>query len=220
MKNKLIFSYTLILSLFCTTLFAQLSIGVKAGANFASMDEITLPMTDNSNITGYNIGLIAEIGIFDFLAIQPEIGIIQKGNELQFNIPDNSGTETITFDYLEFAALAKLKIGGDGMGIQLIGGPTLSYAIKGTEQVDITTIGGTRIETEEDIDFENGNYEQGDFGLALGGGFYFGLSSTSKLFVDARYLLGMKNILKEGDIRAESLKHRGVNLSAGILFVL
>lgn len=220
MKNNLIPSAIVVLSLITSPIFAQLSIGVKAGANFANMDEVSLPMTENNNITGFNVGLVAEIGIFDFLALQPEIGFIQKGNELQFNIPDNSGTETLTLDYLDLAALAKIKIGGEGMGIHLIGGPTFSYALKGTERTDIITIAGTRIETEEDVDFDNGNYEQSDFGLALGGGAYFGLGSSTKLFLDARYLLGMKNILKEGDIRAESLKHRGVNVSAGILFVL
>lgn len=220
MKNNLLLSATLILCFITSSLFAQISIGVKAGANFANMDEISLPMTENSNITGFNAGLVAEIGIFDFLAFQPEIGFIQKGNELQFNIPDNSGTETITFDYLDLAALAKIKIGGDGMGIYLIGGPTISYALKGTETTDIITIAGTRIRTEEDVDFDNDNYEQSDFGLALGGGAYFGLGSSTKLFLDARYLLGMKNILTESDIRAESLKHRGVNVSAGILFEL
>ncbi len=73
--------------------------GAKAGANFAS---ITGDDADFDGRTGYHIGLVAELGLSEKFAIQPELIYSAQG-------ADESGLD-LNIDYLNLPILAEIKL--------------------------------------------------------------------------------------------------------------
>ncbi len=211
--------FLLLISSFCSTLIAQISLGVRGG--------ITLPDITISEQDGYyyeggvdylvfmgtSLGAVLEIKLHKNFAIQPEIMLVQKGTKVDF--PDyyysyyyySGFTEEtkLRLNYLEVPILAKGIIGNESVTGYAAVGPTLGYAASGY----LTELGEKMTLKDEDWD----GFTRFELGASFGGG--VGLSvGNGQAFLDLRYLLGFTNIIDDTDIK---VRNRAISISVGYL---
>jgi len=223
--HKSLKSAAFAIALLFTGTIAWAQVGIKAGVNIASLSkdpgEDEPGDYDAISILGFQGGLTFELPIAGPLALQPELLFIQKGGKSEFIITeDNKSINTVTYNYLEIPILLKLKLGstdGDGAGFYLIGGPYAGYVFGGKSKQELTILGQTST-SEQTIDYddEDFNEKRVDWGASFGLGVHFG-----KLFVDARYNLGINNLLDEDANNNNDdkpyLRTRGIGLALGLV---
>ena len=223
MRNKslVLFSFLLLAGL----AQAQISIGVRAGANLANVsfsDTSDLDIGDPKTRVGAILGAVLEMGITEKLAIQVEPSFIQKG----WRIKDESQLlgQTIkidgnyTFNYIDVPVLAKLRFNGENTGLYAFAGPTFGYMASGKYKVT-TEVAGQKETEEEKLTFDDEDgINRFDVGATLGAGFQLNLGG-GRLFFDARYNLGLSNIADEEETGEDfSIRNKGIGLSVGYLF--
>lgn len=218
MRLSLIFLFTLLSFSF---LSAQVAFGPKIGINIAFWDNYVLidingQKAEEPPLVGYNFGLFTEFDLGKSFFLQGELSLLQKG--LAFVKDD--GTEIHTgINYLDLGALAKYKMKGEYLGIFFLAGPQVGYAISG----EVRTIPG-KLNTVEDssstFEFEKVGYKRFEFSATMGGGLYYTFANKNELFLDARYLMGLSNILDAGGSTQSAIRNQGVNLTVGALFRL
>jgi hypothetical protein len=131
---------------------------------------------------GFSIPVTAD----NFFAIQPELLYIQKGAKFNSNLSTTRVGDTY-INYFELPVLAKINFGGESFRLYVNGGPSVSYALFGrTNNTDIEFGDGA------DVSFNN----RIDLGLQFGGGIGF-KAGPGDILLDARYGLGMSNLLDE-----------------------
>lgn len=199
---------------------AQVAFGIKGGLNFASQTfkGVDLDSLEEKSITGVAVGALVEISFGDYFAVQPEVNFLQKGSETVTGV--RTGTIEITrstikkFSYLDVPILAKLNLGDENFKIYGVAGPTLGFALRGSQE-EMTTVNGTSETEESDIDFDTDRLKRFELGGTVGAGLtiYFG---TVGVFADGRYLLGFSNT-KDNDDEI-TIKNKGVNANLGIVF--
>jgi hypothetical protein len=117
--------------------------------------------------------------------------------------------------------LAKLKFySEEGSGFYVLGGPFVGLAVSGKSK-RTTTILGAENTVEEDFNFDNDTeaerQRRTDWGVSFGGGVKFG-----HMFVDARYNLGINNLLdNDADNQNDNKPYRrtrGIGLVLGYEF--
>ncbi len=179
---------------------SQAQVAIKAGVNFASISEsATLEEYEslkNNSVAGLQAGLSFDLGLSDVFTIQPEVLFIQKGGKSTYTINDNNKiVNRLYYNYVEVPVLAKLKFYGEdkGSGFYLLGGPFIGLALGGKSKTTTTLLGNTTT-AEDDFNFDNDDQadrqRRTDWGVSFGGGVKFG-----HVFLDARYNLGMNNLL-------------------------
>jgi hypothetical protein len=205
---------------------AQVSVGIKAGVNFADADLTGLipALTPSTDIfSGYTIGVIAEIPLGAEFSFRPELNYIQKGFSasqsintefLGMNIPLGIKANT-RLNYIEMPLLLKYRYGNEKAGVYAIAGPGLGYATNGFAQPIITSIIDIKL-PQVDIDFSSDTYNR----LELSGNIGLGAEiavGNGKFFTDLRYNKGFTNMLNDPivDIRA---KNQAFNFSAGFAY--
>ena len=213
---------------FSTFSFAQVSIGVKGGVNFANistpdLSSIGIPETKmNPSAT---IGAVAEIPIASGFAIQPEFNFTQKGFVIQEDIPLNLGdfdlpigVRAITdLNYLEMPVLAKYNFGSGILGGYVAAGPTVSYAQSARFRTTTNFIIDINI-IDQKFDLDALNVSRFDVGASIGAGGTINLGGT-KLFVDARYTHGFQKLDNIPVIDLD-FRNRSVALTTGFLIPL
>lgn len=223
-KYPAIALFFLLFFAFQQSLSAQ--IGLKAGINYASLSESSsednLGDYSKKSVVGLQAGIIAEIKIIDQFVIQPEFLFIQKGGKSEYVInEDNMSVTRVIYNYAEIPVLAKLKLGntdGEGLGFYVLGGPFAGFALNGRGETEITILGITT-KDEFDIDYsdEDNDQKRIDWGASFGAGL-----SIGHFFIDARYNLGINNLLDEDADNSNDnkpyLRTRGIGLTAGFLF--
>ncbi len=143
---------------------ASVSLGLKAGLNFANVDTSTPGAAYNSR-TGYHAGAFVNIKLTK-LAIQPEVIYSVQGSD----VSSATSSQALELAYVNIPVLVKFYLIG---GLNLQGGPQFGFLASATQ-------GGTDIK-----DFVKGT----DTSIALGAGF-----DISKFVIDARYNLGLSEI--------------------------
>lgn len=164
------------LSLLAVTMFfalaaysqAEVSIGIKAGPNFANLDTDASISANYKNRTGFHGGAFA---LFKFgkIGVQPELLFSQQGSKVTINSQDFDAN----YSYINVPIVLKLYTVA---GINLQAGPQFGFlASEKNEYFDANNI-------EEDA-------KSSDFSVALGLGWDlpFGLS------IDGRYNLGISD---------------------------
>ncbi|MGI9548250.1 MAG: porin family protein [Flavobacteriaceae bacterium] len=147
--------------------------GVKVGGNYA-----TIGGDDTDNIDG-KIGLylggVAELGITDRFAVQPEVLFSQQGAKYS----DSGGFDgQFNFNYINVPIMAKFKP-SDAFSIEL--GPQIGFLLTAKDKFDSPTSG------EDDIkDFVGST----DFGGNIGIGYELDMG----LNFNARFNYGFSNI--------------------------
>lgn len=186
MKNTI---YVTLAFLFClSSLSAQsFSFGAKAGANFAN---VTGDDVENASTrTGFHLGAVANIGISDKFGIQPELIYSQQGSK------DDEFDITLKLDYLNIPILADITV---AQGFSLQAGPQFGININSSAEDDNGNEGDV-----EDINSL-------DLGAAVGAQ----LKLESGLFFQARYNLGLSDIVDDS-----SAKNSNITVSIGYFFL-
>lgn len=214
--------------LLVTLTFAQVSLGLKAGVNFAN---ITIPEIGIINIPdaqankSFTVGAVAEFGVANGFAIQTEANYTQKGfiiNEgipLELaNIPLPVGVKVTTdLNYIEVPVLAKYNFGNDKVGGYVTAGPTMSYASGGRFRTAANFIIDFNV-IDQKFDFDNLNISKFDIGASIGAGGTVNLGAT-KLFLDARYTHGF-NKLDNIPVIDLDFRNKNFALTTGFLIPL
>ncbi|MFK8102710.1 MAG: porin family protein [Saprospiraceae bacterium] len=213
----------LVFALFAMTLtftsFAQLSVGVRGGVNFATQsisgDDASSLSLDG--ITGLFIAIPVEIGITENFSVQPELTYLQKGSSFSFDILGFNTESSTTLNYFELPVLAKYKfVKTDDLGVYAAAGPTFGYALGGESKVSIQGV-----EETTDFDFdaeENEDFNRFDLGLSLGAGVEY-KAGPGSIVLDLRYVLGLSN-LNGGENDGVTTKNNGFAASIGYMLTL
>ncbi|SCY64600.1 porin family protein [Flavobacterium caeni] len=153
--KKLLF----ILLLCATTAQAQLRFGIKAGANFADLDGITL---DTKMRTGFHFGALLELDLPGPLAIQPELVYSSQGAKV-----NAAAFDDIQYDYLTVPVALKLYLIPSVLNVEL--GPQFSFLVNDnnafnpgdSSSFDFAALGGLG------LDLGNHLFLQGRYVLGL-----------------------------------------------------
>ncbi|MFD0975298.1 porin family protein [Salinimicrobium gaetbulicola] len=169
--KKLIFIGLLFFSV--SALQAQeMGFGIKGGVNFASLNGDDADGWDGR--TSFHLGLLAEFGLSEKFAIQPEILYSAQGAEEE--------DLTLKLDYLTIPVMAKYYA-TDAFSIEA--GPYIGFNTKAEFDMDGDTM---------DVKDET---ESTDFGIGLGLGYELPMG----VFFQARYAMGLSDIASDGDIK-------------------
>jgi Outer membrane protein beta-barrel domain len=205
---------------------AQISLGLRGGImqnQFNFSDDIE--NLENMKRSGLLGGAFVEFRINEGFALQLEGNYAQKGNEqtIIVSVPNiyTLKTETKTrINYLEIPILAKAGFNLGPARIDLLAGPSFSYALNGQDKIKTTQtfLADEPIVTEatNDYDFET-DLEQYDLGGQAGLQLSFG-TKKRRIFVDGRYLLGFVN--QNNGVANESIEvnNQGIALTVGAQF--
>ena len=165
----------------------QVKFGAKAGVNFASVSGDDADDIDGK--TSFHVGGVANIGISDKLAIQPEVVYSSQG----FTSNEDGSDVEGTLNYINIPVLIDFEI---AQGLSLQAGPQVGINIKKELDIDGQVF---------DLDAEDF-----DYGAALG----LEYQMESGLFFQARYTLGFADFLKDSDA-----KNNVLSFSLGYFFL-
>ncbi|MCX8160333.1 MAG: PorT family protein [Candidatus Saccharicenans sp.] len=201
-----------LLSLATTPALAGIRSGIKGGITLANVKSVpeTFEGYKWETKMGLAGGVFLEIGLPGPLSIQPEVLYVQKGAKITISEGEITGTLKANIDYLEIPLLLKFNLVSGGLTIPSIyAGPYVGFNTKAE-----FVISAAGMEQKEDIKDDIKNTE---FGVT------FGLGLTQKLGVlnltlDARYDLGLSNILEETVTEPSSIKTRTWLFMVGISF--
>lgn len=224
MKTKISFLAVILMSL---TIFgnaqsyerSKISFAILGGVNFQSMnDKNAANNMDYQMITGYHIGVNAQIPIVPEFFFQPGLQLTTKGAKSTYG----SISTTVHLTYIELPLNLVYK-GLLGTGYVMVGfGPYFSYGIGGKVLTK-----GESISSESKIEFTN-TVEITDpitvpyyKPIDIGGNIFAGYEMAMGIFAQLNTQLGMVNIIPE-DHRiggnTSTIKHIGFGLSVGYRF--
>lgn len=170
--------------------FAQSQIGLRVGANFATIkdgieqiENIEEPWTPS-----LTIGVATSLYVNDVFSFAPEFNYSQRGYEAKGS-SSLGGDFTYNYDYnfFEVPLLARMSFGQVLKGYVNLG-PTFSYLMSGKEVQE----GGLN-PGERDLDLEDSRYKRFELGGAVGGGIQLDTGIGSFL-IDLRYITGFTDI--------------------------
>lgn len=225
-KSKYIFAFLLLIS--TSIVYAQSSyetnntrFGILAGLNFQNLNGKNYQgnKLENDMVTGFHIGVNAQIPIVPEFYFQPGLLLSTKGARQT----DVSLTRTYNLSYLELPLNFVYK-GALGNGHVMIGfGPYLGYGFRGSVSNDSN---GSE-SYKENVKFQN-VVELSDplttpyfKAIDLGGNVFAGYEMASGIFIQLNAQLGMVDINPQdnrlpGDQSA--LRNSGFGLSIGYRF--
>lgn len=178
---------------------AQLSIGLKGGPNFASINTKESAGENYKSRTGFHAGAFALIKLTK-IGIQPEILFSQQGSTFKYSgSPDLKSN----FTYFNIPIIIKLYTIA---GINIQAGPQFGF-ITSAESETYDEL--TKKVTKEDIKNE---LKGSDISLALGVGWDLPFGLT----LDGRYNLGLSDINEGG---GDSIKNQVWQVSIGYKFI-
>jgi len=206
----------------------QVSLGVKAGVNFA--DTRVNGLIDNllpeqTVYTGFTTGIVAEIPMINGFSFRPELNYIQKGFISQANLYDFEvigidipiGAKAKTrYNYIEMPLLLKFSTGNDIAKFYVIAGPNVSYAVN----AHIRPVANFLISfnlPKVNLGLSNDIYQRWELSGTLGAGAEI-MAGHGKIFGDIRYTHGFTNMVNNPIIDFQA-KNQGFNLSAGYAYV-
>lgn len=188
------------------SLRAQPHVGFRAGIHFAHLVTTEDGTITKAGVPGLNAVLFFDFGLGKRLALQSELGFIQKGFKTKIAVLGVKNYTT-TFNYLDLNALLKYRFNGKKLQGYGLFGPYLGGALSG-KQKDASDGETTPVKFDAP-----GGFKRADWGLIAGGG--FGLpAGRGTLLADLRYHVGLlainEHYLANGDMR-----HRGFSISIG-----
>lgn len=200
MKNLFLSTVLLFIGVLCIQA-QNLKIGPKAGVNFTTVHG---DLEDRKIKTGFHAGIMAEIGITEVFAIQPELlystqGVIQEGSFLDFDFKS-----TTKLDYLNLPIMGKYYI-IERFSIEL--GPQLGILLNSKSKYEMEG------ESEEQDNKKMTNNM--DFGLNAG----LSYKLDNGISFGARYNLGLSNINDGENADDHKLRHGVIQVSVGYFFM-
>lgn len=190
MKGRFLLLVLFILGI-STNNFAQnkTTFGLKAGVNFTGFHTGTSTYTGQF---GVNAGATLEHRITRIISIQPELIFNQKGGDYTISGNDMVIRATSKLNYLDIPLMAKINI-LENLNFQL--GPQIGFLLS-----EKTEYGSEEIDTAPEFL---------DLGINAG----LGYQTKSRIFVQARYSYGIKEIFEN-----TNYKNSVISLSIGYKF--
>ena len=186
--------------------------GAKLGLNISNFSG---DVENSKSLIGAQIGGFAEISISDKFAIQPELLFSMQGAKSEYsesNVDYSLSEESKSkLNYLNVPVLAKYYVADK---FALLAGPQFGFLISAKEKYDFSeTSMGTTDSGSDSIDTK-------DFYKSLALSFNIGASYsvTEKIFVDARYNLGLSSLAKEFQGDKIDIKNNVIQVSLGYKF--
>lgn len=183
------------------TLVSNLTIGVKAGANFGFLaEDYKSRFTDFR--PGFMVGIAASYYILDWIAISPEVYYMERGgNNLPHTLmyatgsPALVGLEQVDLEIrtLEVPVLATLHFPGStgNFLLKVVAGPSFGYTINATG-INTRVLGFNETKTYSKTDFTD-VIDNWEYCATLGAGFDIKASSFV-ISVEGRYRAGFSNL--------------------------
>ena len=205
------FSILIIVLFISTFSFAQLGLGIKAGASVSNF-----PPDKNDIETilggGYQLGAFARIG--DKWHIQPEVYFTSKSGTINYDFQTVNIKQEIILKAVDVPILIGWKIiDPPMMNVRLQAGPVASFVSE--KKFNVSFDGVKQDDPSEE--YVN-SYSDLNWGLQFGAGADFLFLS-----VDLRYELGLNNIYKNADglpeIPFDNIKSNLLLLSVGWKFL-
>lgn len=195
----------------------EIKFGAKVGLNISNFSG---EVTDAKSLIGGQIGGFTEIAISDKFAIMPELIFSMQGaktnyfeSDVNYSYSEASKTK---LNYLNIPVLAKYNVNEK---FSILAGPQFGILISAKEDFDVSeTISGVTDSYSESVDVKD-LYKTLSLSLNIGASY----SITEKIFVDARYNLGLSSIAKDftdefGDSYSADIKNNVIQFSVGYKF--
>jgi hypothetical protein len=198
---KKVLFFTIAILTFSFVKAQEISYGLKAGLNYSNWN-FSYEGADYDARLAYHIGAVVEFGLSDKFAVQPELLYSAVGAQYTYDSSPTArvvsdDTMVYALDYISIPVMAKYYA-AEGLSLEV--GPQIGILIAAKAKLG---------DESEDIKDE---LNSTDFGAAIGAGYKL----ENGLFFNARYVLGLSNILKDsGD---EWGKNNAFQFSVGYKF--
>lgn len=127
----------------------MLNFGVKAGANFASLDGDGLEGLET--YTSFHFGALLELKVFENFSLQPELLYSSQGAKV-----NSEAVDDINFNYVTVPVLAKFYLISNRLSLEA--GPQFSFLINDnvgdqfeSESFDFAAVGGLGLNITDNI---------------------------------------------------------------------
>jgi len=192
---------------------AQFNFGVRGGVGLTNVyqkKDGEMKVLDYK--PGFQIGIITEYALLDFLFLQPGISFSRQGMKTEMSISKNSANFTWDLNYIQVPI--NIQIRNNSSKLYLQAGPYFGYGISGKLKVKAVS-GGTTDSATEKITFGGKgtkvtDFNAFDFGVGVGTGFRFGNLQTG---LEINY--GFVNITTSKDV---TMKNLGLALTVAYMF--
>jgi opacity protein-like surface antigen len=156
--KKLIVIFALILISVTDANAQMLKFGVKAGANFASLEGDGLEGLET--YTSFHFGALLEVKVFENFSIQPELLYSSQGSKV-----NEENVKDINFNYITVPVLAKFYLISEKLSLEA--GPQFSFLIDDnleetfeSKSFDFAAVGGLSFQFTENV-FAQARYVAG-----------------------------------------------------------
>ena len=214
MKRMYVILGVLMIFRLASTASAQKNrIGILGGLNFANLD---VDSGKTSNRNAYGFGGFLELGLGEKLALCLQPMFLQKGAKIVMEEGAEGLSGEFQMSYIEIPVLLKLPLGSGGAVPYLLAGPTVGFVTSSKVLVKV-------LEISVDADFKDATKSL-DVGAVFGGGIQLPMGQN-RIFVEAKYSLGLADIAQAGEINAlgmtgsipdTEVKTKGIQIMAGI----
>lgn len=194
MKKILLFT-ALILGWNISGAYAQMHIGIKAGANITTAKFIANYEADIGSVAGLYVGPYVNIDLSDKLLVQPALLYSMEG--YQYDHPSLDEDPRFRNNYLTLPVVLRYRAMNEWY---LEAGPRIGFLLSSRNKL-------------ADVDAKH-LFKNMDVGLSLGAGYQF----ANGLAAEARYHFGLINFDSDDDDEDGSLKSRV--FSIGIAYVM
>lgn len=227
MKQLIIF--VAVCSLSMATMAQQSKVFIKGGLNLANISKNSAGEVDDAKtLASFHAGIMADLPIGQYFAIQPGLLFTGKGSKIQNGNPSDNNYYKATTNplYVELPVNAVFKVPLEKNSQLFVGaGPYIAMGVAGQRKIE-GKIAGVSYSRKDDIDFSNDdpttlNKEEGA-GFGIMRRFDAGLNATAgliinKFLVQVNYGHGFTKLQSGVDNGEDNKnKHRVLSLSVGV----
>ena len=228
MKPKKIMLCAITFFLFvCVAQAQKSSVILKGGVNLANVSvDNDGGVDDAKNLTSFHVGIVADLELTSFLALQPGLLFTGKGSKIQFGDDDEANFYRATTNpyYVEVPLNLVFKTSPGPTRFFAGAGPYIAIGVAGKNKVKGAVMGDS-FSSEEKIEWSNDDpvtvdLEEGA-GLGIMKRFDYGVNGTigieaSKFVLSANYGWGLAKLQSgSGSGDDASNKHRVLSFSVG-----
>lgn len=209
---KKAYSLFFLMLLATATAFAQVQIGLRAGANFSTISEGVEAANNADELwrPGLVVGLASSFQVGETFALAPEINYSQRGRRIE-----GTNNVDIRYNYLEVPVLARLAF-GDVLKGYINAGPSFSYLLGGNRDMDGTSM---------DYNVNDAGYKRFELGGAIGGGVQLD-TEVGSFLIDLRYTAGFSNfrenvvVADEPYLSGDPGKYKNQLITTSLIFLI
>jgi len=186
----------------------KLSSAFQLGSSISNASVSPRPIPSLSDRIGLLVGGNVALEFNELLAAQVELNYVQKGIK-QEQISPTRVAVTVKLDYIEIPLLAKVRLPIRPLRPEAFLGPYFALKVNSSAEVERGT-------TSTNVGLSS--VEPFDFGIQFGGGLEFDVAPAFSVFANARYAIGLINIIDNDATNA--WKNRAIEVLGGLRFSL